>query len=643
MAQALPHPLTAGPEVEATPVPVLSRGWSSPRTVPVESEAGAATLTLEYIRTLGRGRGAGVDLVRDVHADRLIAEKVFGFGRGLSSSITTALYWLCYQAPFAYRTTASAVWSAYYRRKALRLLSEYWFGRPCVADALYVRWDRAAQAFVLGTEYIAGRGPRVASPDPCLLQRWWGASALPPRPPQEMDELVAFMERLRAHLRDSGFIGAQWQVDRRTLVATANCLHDGHSWVVVDLESGVPALTIPRYLRQGLGIGRFPLFDDTDFTTVWSYVERHSEALAQRLGLDKRWDLQHLLKELEQHEHAWKRGEVALLREPQRWRRPADRAHIRRQTLQRWLQTGRITPETASRLERAPLRFLGHWIGGGALNRVRRWARFLGDRTYRGAAIAPYVAVWVQTGRLDAVRGARLVDDPCVWPLAVTALAAMLPVPLLRFLRDSRYRAVALTRAYRLLVDERYQLLRAEQFIRGRIDAWQSVHRLTTAEAEELRQMVATPSAQEYVRGFGVHLALKALLPSALLDPLFVGTAVATGSMYPLALMFTRSMAITVYTLARWIKHPAVGFGTALVVGLVPKLGILAYPGQLLTIHPQLASFLVRDLAARLGQRLPIYGGPHTLTEHGLIRYADLALSLGSWVMHLFRNSPRVT
>jgi hypothetical protein len=231
--------------------------------------------------------------------------------------------------------------------------------------------------------------------------------------------------------------------------------------------------------------------------------------------------------------------------------------------------------------------------------------------------------------------------DPRLLPLGAAALFAVLPPPLARFLRDPHYRVAALKHAYRLVVDERYQLSLAEQFIERRIDAWQSLHRLTAAEADGLRQTVASPSAQEYVRGFGVHLALKALLPSAVLDPLFIGTAVATGSLYPLVLIFIRSMAITAYTLKRWVKHPNVCFGTALALGLVPKLGIAAYPSQLLTIHPQLAAFLLRDLAARLGERLPIYGGRHTLTEHFCLRCADLPLSLGYYLAGLSKGRSR--
>jgi len=200
---------------------------------------------------------------------------------------------------------------------------------------------------------------------------------------------------------------------------------------------------------------------------------------------------------------------------------------------------------------------------------------------------------------------------------------------LVHFLRDPPYRRAALQRAYRAVVDERYQVQLAEHYITRRIERWESAHRLTSQESEALRHAVAMPSAQEYVRGFGVHLALKALLPSALLDPLFVGVALTTDSLYPAVLLFARSLAITAYTVMRWLKRPKLPFSTAFAVGLVPKLGILAYPGQLFTVHPELASFLVRDLAARLGEQLPIYGGRHTLTEHYCIRGADLLLSLG--------------
>jgi hypothetical protein len=606
--------------------------------VQADSNTGPITLTLEHLKTLGRGRGARVDLVRDLRSHRLTAEKVFGFGRGLSSLITNMLYRFCYQAPFPYRATASAVWAAYFRRKALRLLTEYWFGVSCVADALYVRWDADSKAFVLGTEYIAGHGPRLSPPDAYLVQRWLGGRALPPRPIHEMDTLVAFMDQFRSHLQESGFIGTQWQVDRRTLVATANCLHDGDRWVVVDLESGVPAVTMPQYLLQGLRMGRLPLFDDTDFATLWSYVKLHEEAVSQRLGPERLRDLRHVIKELEAHERLWKTGEIALLREPRRWARREDRAHIRRQALDRWLQEGRISAESARLMEASTPRFLGHWAFAGIVGWARHGIRFIRDRDYRVAVIAPHVAAWVAAGRLHADTGAALLGNPRLFPLGMLALSAMLPAPVVRFFRDPRYRAVTLRQAYRMLVDGHYQLHIAKQFINRRIEAWESAQRLTPAESEVLRRTVATPSAQEYVRGVGVHLALKAFLPSLLFDPLLVGAAVATGSLYPLALIFIRSLAITAYTVTRWIKCPDLRFGTAFAVGLVPKLSILAYPSQLFTVHPELASFLLRDFASRLGEWLPIYGGCHTLTEHSCVRGTDVLLSCAHGIARLLRG-----
>ncbi|MGH8058001.1 MAG: hypothetical protein ACREOH_12325, partial [Candidatus Entotheonellia bacterium] len=344
---------------------LFSQSREMGRAVQAETDEGSIDLTLEKSTNLGRGRGARVDLVRDLRTGRLIAEKVFTAGGGLSSLITKVLYWLCFQSPFPYRTTARAVWTAYFRRKALRLLTEYWFGAPCVADALYVRWDEDARAFVLGTQYIAGRGPRIDFSDPSPLPRRRRAASHSPRPRDDMGGLITFMDRLRLHLRESGFIGAQWQVDRRTLVATANFLYNGKRWIAVDLESGVPAVTLLRYWVQGALLGRFPLFDDTDFSAVWSYIDRHADDLIRRLGPAKAGALRHVLKELEAQERLWKAGEVALLREPQRWITPEGREHIRQQALDRWVQEGRLSPKEAAHAAACTVCFLSHWLYGG--------------------------------------------------------------------------------------------------------------------------------------------------------------------------------------------------------------------------------------------------------------------------------------
>jgi len=61
------------------------------RAVQAETEHGPIRLTLKYLTTLGHGRGARVDLVHEWRGDRLIAEKVFGLGRGLSAWLANLL------------------------------------------------------------------------------------------------------------------------------------------------------------------------------------------------------------------------------------------------------------------------------------------------------------------------------------------------------------------------------------------------------------------------------------------------------------------------------------------------------------------------------------------------------------------------
>ncbi len=131
----------------------------------------------EFVRYLGMGVGAEVNLVRDPATGRLCAEKLFRSKPSVSAFIRDTLYWVCFQAPFPYRTNMDAIQAAVFRRKVLRSLTEFWFGRPLVAEAWYTRWDDTAKAYVLGTEYVAGRGPRPAEYNPHILRDFFRNSA----------------------------------------------------------------------------------------------------------------------------------------------------------------------------------------------------------------------------------------------------------------------------------------------------------------------------------------------------------------------------------------------------------------------------------------------------------------------------------
>jgi hypothetical protein len=71
----------------------------------------------------------------------------------------------------------------------------------------------------------------------------------------------------------------------------------------------------------------------------------------------------------------------------------------------------------------------------------------------------------------------------------------------------------------------------------------------------------------------------------------------------------------------------------ALGAGFLPMVGNLAFPIQIIAsgVHRQelVAQFLLYDGLSRLGQLVPVWGGPDTLTEHWLNRCADRIVQWG--------------
>ena len=260
------------------------------------------------IRVLGSGRGAEARLVafRNGHDGRKDntgaewVEKVFRPGH-----LTRLIYWLCFQSPFPYRASQDAVLAAYYRRKVVAKLLRFAGLDAGIADAAYVRWSEADKAFVLGSEFIAGTGLRVDEVDSRGLRRvaWnWAVAPLlrlcgkqadpEPAPHSEAKHLVALMHRIEALLRQAGLVGAGWQVSPRALVSTANLLHDGTRYVIVDVESGIPALLVPYYVKAALRLKKFPLFDDLDAVTLRAFCHTQQAGLRDTLGESEAVELQ---------------------------------------------------------------------------------------------------------------------------------------------------------------------------------------------------------------------------------------------------------------------------------------------------------------------------------------------------------------
>ena len=82
----------------------------------------------------------------------------------------------------------------------------------------------------------------------------------------------------------------------------------------------------------------------------------------------------------------------------------------------------------------------------------------------------------------------------------------------------------------------------------------------------------------------------------------------------------------------------------ALFVGVLPIIGNVAYPLQILYCGTErdheLARFVFYDTFSRLGQKLPIWGGPDTLTEHLANRLPDIILHWRAPATRLSVSSP---
>ena len=96
-----------------------------------------------------------------------------------------------------------------------------------------------------------------------------------------------------------------------------------------------------------------------------------------------------------------------------------------------------------------------------------------------------------------------------------------------------------------------------------------------------------------------------------------------------LPLVATRLMR-TAITLTNWwaTRRRRIPHGEALVAGWLPVAGSIAFPLQMFSTRPLLSTFLVRDAASKLGQRIPVYGGADSRTEIAAIRATDFVVEL---------------
>jgi hypothetical protein len=614
--------------------------------------------SIRPVRVLGHGRAAEARLVQATNeaGDSIVCvEKIFHPGL-----LTRSIYRAAFQASFAYQYNSDAIRACFYRRRTAAAIVDAMIPEARVAKPLYVRWDEATQALVLASEFIQGRGIVPQDVDPLMIRRWLagqlpGRSQLAPiaPKPEEIEQLLSLMTRLESLLIECGLTGSGWQVCKRAMVSTANLLRTDSGYVVVDLESGIPSVLVPVYVLQGLRLKSLPLFDDLDSEQLQSWLLDNNDKLIAALGDSGLQRLKEDVSCLIQHTRNWKLSEPAICRRPWRLISSDFRNRFRSQVIERWQRCSIIDEPSAAKL-RASHRFfsrstflLGLIPGkpGKFLQRcqanseyrdqVRRWFR---DPDFRRATCSRYAerktADWSGAERIATdVR----YDSVSVGFFVNSVLARTTPALLHRWIVDRVHRKHQLARIFLFCVSSRFQSEYGRMVIRSRIESWRRQHRLSDQAENALKQQLESPAIEEYVRGFGLHVGLKLTLPIVM--PLKVGGAAASlasgNPFYFLFMLMLVPILRTCITIWRMLvsRQPVAGFRQAILVGLLPVVGSLAFPVQMSARFTDLSLFLMRDFASRLGCSLPIYGGKDSRTELMAIKLVNvIAEGLDLWL-----------
>ncbi len=612
------------------------------------------------IRTLGKGRAAQAQLVvatLDDGSEVTCVEKVFAPGL-----LTRAIYRISFQAPFAYQSNADAIAACFFRRRvAAAALAASETGAR-IAQPLYVRYDRSHKAWVLAAEWIDGRGILPAPPDSSRIRKRLsrssakssGAKAIAPveeptrndsdGPTAEVDQLVELMRQLESMLAECGLVGSGWQVAPRALVSTANLLRTGDRYTIIDLESGIPAVLVPRYLFSGLMRLTLPPFDDLDPRRLRNWLVENKRLLTFRMGPEAVEALHEDVEALIEHSARWKDSEFALFRRPWRLATPRGARTYQAECIRRWQQEGVADDQTAKQLPGRPWQALAIWWAGMLPWMWGKFAsRLIGNRHHRASAkllLADREARkqkwrrsldqsrqrWTDAGRIPASTQLSKVS----WVFH-RILQSVTPSRLHRWLVDPDSRRESMIHWTLLLLSPRYQSWLGAQRVDAAIDRWHRSGRITDTEAEGLRQQLCGKQVLAYTRGFGMHLALKTLAP--VIIPAKVGGVaafLASGNLwFLLPMLWTPLMRTLVTLLSAWTtRHHRVPHGEALATGWLPVVGSVAFPLQMFSTRTLLSTFLIRDAASKLGRRFPVYGGADSRTELALIRASDYLIEV---------------
>ncbi len=466
-----------------------------------------------------------------------------------------------------YTWCEDAIQCAIIRRRLLSALCQIWFeDKLRLPKTFGYRWNADHKAFEIDAEFIPGKHAPLFNP-------------LHINQVNYMSELKnEIMTPLKDKLIESGFDGLVWQAGKGNPVAVSNFMvlnnEDGtRQWVWIDLESGLPALFamnplstlfyyIPKCIKH-----RDWLFDHVDSAKLANYLAKHKDDFTSKLG---KTSYQNLC------------NDAGLLSKTQKnW------THLTRhqKSLYYAASQNKITEELKLYYEHKPLS-------------------------------------WFLKNSITFIKSALKTIKESV-------------IKFFNTIYNFRYKKF-FKRLYLYFSSAKYRWRLTRWYLKKEIDKWHSRKLFTDSDSKFLKAELEKDDKSSYLTDFSIHIGIKPFVKifSFIIMPLLIASGIFSLQNGAIIILASGPVARTLYTLWR-MSHSLISSKPhfpiiALIVGLFPVIGNLAYPAELIyqstTSKNKVSKFIIYSFSAKIGSKIPIWGGKDSEIEHLFNRVCHLIL-----------------
>ncbi|MBN2013300.1 hypothetical protein JW960_28475 [candidate division KSB1 bacterium] len=637
------------------------------------------TATFEVDKFIGGGFAGQVYRVKLVDIDLTVGDesplqigamyaiKIIVPPSGFSETFRNAIYWLAYQGPFSAQVNYAAARVGVLWQKLIRRGAKVYFGTEnAVVDTYATFYDPYMNSYGEVNEWVSGRTWKFEIDDRVFQRKKLGVAERVIRGVQfNSAEYLAkrsFMDKLVKLFHDMGAPELARQYEWGTMKSQPNALlrldngkQSPDNLVAIDFRAGLALLPyLPmspadfKLIIQGLLRGNLVQFDRGNLKKFDQFIEKYTIYFQ---------DMQPVIDELKQREQEYRTSLPDLTHHGLKLLFSSSLRRSVRSGLVDGYQCHELVDDTtAIKLRKSALLFTGFYLLG-ALPVIGRFLRkLIGNRTYAKhirkvissrsyfrkalrAKMAIALINWYRDGRVTQERAESLVNQPArFWTQAF--LCGWLPPTWHRFFTDGKYAwdsiKYALTYPIRFYRDAQFR----EDWLMEQVDGGEKEGMITEQEATSIRESVADPFIQKYLKCVAVHICT---LPITQL----VSVAVAIYVMIRFGETWQKSIAYGLGVLAAFqvvIISPGSFVRGAYVVYLIIRernikdywvaamisfwkyIGYLGFPIQMVAKFPALARLMAGRWATSMVHMIPVFGERGALAEH--------------WVFDMFFNIP---